>query len=161
MAKSKSARPAIGDVVEIPTGKGLAYAQYTHEHATPPKYGSLLRILPGVYDSRPADLLRLLAEREQFLTFFPLRSELRRKDTRFVVIGNFSIPSFAQPFPTFRNGLPDGMGKVHVWWLWNGTGERRAGPLTPEIRALSDLGVVNDTRLIEMIETGWTPDQVT
>ena len=35
------ARLKIGDIVEIKTGKGLVYAQYTHKHQ---QYGALLRV---------------------------------------------------------------------------------------------------------------------
>jgi hypothetical protein len=39
-------------VIEIETPRGLAYAQYTHEHRDPPRLGSLLRVLPA----RPDDV---------------------------------------------------------------------------------------------------------
>lgn len=41
------ARARIGGIVEIPTKNGLAYAQYTHNHTEPPKYGQLLRVFEG------------------------------------------------------------------------------------------------------------------
>ena len=50
-------RPKIGDVIEIATPKGFAYAQFTHDH---PMRGEVLRILPGLYASRPADLAALV-----------------------------------------------------------------------------------------------------
>src|SRR5713101_3185521 len=47
-------RIKIGDVVEVPTSKGLAYAQVTHihneEHSS---YGPLVRIVPGFFTKRP------------------------------------------------------------------------------------------------------------
>ena len=43
-------RPRIGDVVEISTPRGLAYAQFTHKHDAPPKFGALIRVAPGYYD---------------------------------------------------------------------------------------------------------------
>jgi hypothetical protein len=58
-------RPQIGDVIEIPTPRELAYAQYTQEHREPPRHGSLLRVLPGLYGRRPDDL-RTLVEQERF-----------------------------------------------------------------------------------------------
>jgi hypothetical protein len=54
--------------------------------------------------------------------------------------------------------LPDRYGKVHDWWLWDGEKEWKVGKLTPEMRLYPDLGVVNDTRLIEMIEAGYNPE---
>jgi hypothetical protein len=46
----KRKRPEIGDIIEIKTPKGLAYAQYTHRDAL---YGNLLRVLPGLYERQP------------------------------------------------------------------------------------------------------------
>lgn len=56
----------IGDIVEIRTPRGLAYAQYTHE---PPQFGSLIRVLPGLYESRPSDPARLAREQHLWVTF--------------------------------------------------------------------------------------------
>ena len=54
--RRKRSRPKIGDVIEIATPKGFAYAQFTHDH---PMGGEVLRILPGLYASRPNDLASL------------------------------------------------------------------------------------------------------
>lgn len=49
--RSRARHPAmtrgsgIGDIVEIRTLRGFAYAQYTHE---PAEFGSLIRVLPGL-----------------------------------------------------------------------------------------------------------------
>jgi ribosomal protein L34E len=67
-------RPRIGDVIEIETPKGLAYAQYTYKHDTPPRYGALLRVLPGLYEARPSDFSDLVQQDERFYVFFPLGS---------------------------------------------------------------------------------------
>lgn len=157
MARSSGKRPQIGDIVEITTSKGLAYAQYTHEHTKPPCYGSLLRVLPGLYSQRPSDLSELIGQKEKFVTFFPLKSELKHEDTVFKIIANEALPEWAVAFPVFRNGLPDREGNVHEWWLWDGDKEWKVGKLTPEeIRLYPGLGVANDTALIQMIENGWT-----
>jgi hypothetical protein len=47
MSSAVRKRPRIGDVVEISTPRGLAYAQFTHKHVTPPKFGALIRVAPG------------------------------------------------------------------------------------------------------------------
>jgi hypothetical protein len=44
-------RPLIGDVIEIPTAKGLAYAHYTHQH---PTHGGLVRVFDALFEVRPA-----------------------------------------------------------------------------------------------------------
>jgi len=56
-------RPKLGDIIEIPLpDKRLAYVHYVKEHREPPGYGSLLRILPGLFDERPADMTALAAQ---------------------------------------------------------------------------------------------------
>lgn len=158
MARKTRQRPHIGDIIEVVTSKGFAYAQYTHEHLKPPpSYGSLIRVLPGIYGERPRGLSELCQQKEQFRIFFPLRDELRRSDTVFSIIGNEKIPDWASAFPVFRNGLPDREGKIHKWWLWDGENEWEVGRLTDEqVRSYPELGIANDTALIEMIENGWT-----
>jgi hypothetical protein len=143
-------RPQIGDVIEIETPRGLAYAQYTHEHRDPPRYGSLLRVLPGLYEMRPAEFATLVAEDERFWVFFPLRAATRRQIAR--IVANESVPEAKRPFPVFR--ARNGVGAS--WWMWDGKREwraRRGDTWTP--RALSS--VWNDTLLIERIADGWTP----
>jgi hypothetical protein len=152
MARFK--RPRIGDILEIKTSKGLAYALYSHEHRN---YGSLLRVFPETYSERPASLQFLMEKQPLFTTFFPLIHELKQKDTVFTIVGHEELPDWATQFPIFRNGLPDREGKIHEWWLWDGEKEWKVGKLTPEeIRSYPGLGVANDTALIQMIENGWT-----
>ena len=52
-----AARLKIGDIVEIKTGKGLAYAHYTHKHK---QYGALLRVFRKFYGVRPSDFTELV-----------------------------------------------------------------------------------------------------
>jgi hypothetical protein len=147
----------IGDIVEIPTAKGLTYAQMSHNHA---RYGALLRVLPGYFTSRPSDFNELIHQPETFATFFPLQAALNR--TIFDVVSNCPVPDFAKPFPLFRTGVEDpATRKVKVWWLWDGEKEWKVGDITTEQRKLSLRGIWNDTLLIERIEAGWTPSNDT
>jgi len=146
----------IGDIVEIPTAKGLRYAQFSHEHAQPPRYGALIRVLPRFFQSRPGDFSELVRQPETFVTFFPLQAAVNRKI--FAVVGNCPVPDFAKPFPLFRSGVVDpATRKVKVWWLWDGEKEWKVGDITLEQRKLPLRGIWNDTLLIERIESGWTP----
>jgi hypothetical protein len=157
MARPTAKLPQIGDIVEIVTSTGLAYAQYTHEHSKPPGYGSLLRVLPGVYPERPAKLSELCEKKEQFTMFFPLHVKLKQQGGVFKIIANEVIPEWAKPFPVFRRGLPDRAGKVHEWWLWDGEKGWKVGKLTrEELHSYPYLGVANQAALIQMIENGWT-----
>ena len=149
-------RVRIGDIIEIPTARGLAYAQYTHEHTRPPRYGSLLRILDGFHESRPREFEPLVNRPERFLVFFPLKVAVNKGI--FSVVANEKVPAAAQRFPLFRCGQANPQtGKVDVWWFWDGEKEWRAGRITDEQRKMPLREVWNDTLLIERIESGWSP----
>ena len=87
MAKSKRnfGRPVLGDIIEIPLSKGFAYAQYINNHTAPPRYGTLIRILPDTYHKRPTDFTKLAEGKELYSVFFHIRfrSEAKAGHTRF------------------------------------------------------------------------------
>ena len=68
-------KPTFGNVVEIPTNKGLSYAQYTHWH---PQYGELIRVFDVLFEERPSDFGKLVARPVRFSTFFPFGAAIRR-----------------------------------------------------------------------------------
>jgi len=149
MAKLK-----IGDVVEIKTTKGLVYAHYTNKDS---KWGSLLRVFQRFYDIRPEGLEDVVKGEPMFITFFPLSAAVKQDIVS--IAGNVVVPPEAQAFPIFRNGVPDPVTrKIKVCWLWDGEKEWKVGELTPALRKLPILEVVNDTLLIERIESGWTSE---
>lgn len=145
-------RPQVGDVVEIPTPLGFAYAHYTHKHEKPPRYGALLRVLPGFYQSRPSEFVSIVQREPQFITFFPLGAACNSGIV--FVVANEAIPPAAQAFPIFRASArtPQGYGP---WWLWDGEKEWKVGNLKPEMKRYPIRGVVNDTLLVERIVQGW------
>jgi len=146
----------IGDIFEIPTKKGMAYAQFSHYHATPPKYGALIRVLPGMHSERPNHFQPLADKKELFSTFFPLQAALNRKI--FSVVGHADVPLQARKFPLFRNGnINQQTRKVDEWWLWDGTKSWKIGQLNDEQLDLPIESIWNDTCLVERIEEGWTP----
>jgi hypothetical protein len=142
-------------VIEIPTPKGLAYAQYTHKHDIPPRYGSLLRVLPGLFSHRPADFSELVNQPPAFTTFFPLGAACNRGILH--VVASEAIPPHSSPFPIFRNSHRDKTGKrVGPWFLWDGQREWKVETLTDQqLRDYPPLGTWNDTLLIERILAGW------
>ena len=148
-------RVKIGDVIEIPTSRGLAYAQYSHRK---PKWGALLRVFPGFYAERPDDFGPVVEGESAFVTFFPLQAAVGRKI--FEVVANLPVPERAQEFPVFRDaGFIDREGRVHDWWLWDGEKDWRPDRPIEELRHLPILAVWNDTLLIERIEQEWTPEK--
>ena len=143
----------IGDVVEIPTAKGLAYAQYTHQHST---HGGLVRVFDRLFEKRPGSFCDLVRESVRFSTFFPVRSAVSRGI--FEVVSHEEVASQNREFPTFRNGVADPKTKkVATWWFWDGEREWRVGDITPTQRQMPIVGVWNDTLLVQRIEAGWTP----
>jgi hypothetical protein len=77
-------RPQIGDLIEIETPRGYAYAQYVHKHREPPRMGSLIRQLPGFYRERPDNFNALVDAEGRFSVFFPLGAALNRGIFRIV-----------------------------------------------------------------------------
>jgi hypothetical protein len=147
-----SKRAKLGDVVEIPTKKGLAYAQNVHIE---PNWGSLLVVLPGFHASRPPSFVELVAGPEQFVTFFPLTQAINRRV--FDIVANVPIPEERRKLPVFREaGFIDRQGNVRDSWILDDQ-KRRVTRLTDELRRLPILEVINDTLLVERIEESWTP----
>jgi hypothetical protein len=146
--------PKIGDILEIKTAKGLAYAQLIHK--VPPE-GSLIRVLIPLLAS-PAEHLDVLAAMgDRFLTFFPVGAAVNRKIVRFA--GNVAVPDKYKEVPPMR--APGGRtprGKVMNWWVLEGGKERRVDELTPEQRRWSIASVINDTLLVKRIEQDWRPE---
>lgn len=86
-------RPRIGDVIEIETPGGLAYVQYTYNDKEPPVWGALIRILPGLYPSRPEGFSDLVQGGERFFVFFPLGAACYRGLVK--VVAHEEIPEHA------------------------------------------------------------------
>src|SRR6266850_2017215 len=121
-------RIRVGDVIEIVTDKGLAYAQYVLKKE---QWGALIRVLPGFFEKRPSDLCDLVREKEIFVTFFPLQAAVNRKI--FEVISNCPVPEHAKHLPLFRDaGHIDRQGKAHNWFLWDGERSWPVDKLTEE-----------------------------
>lgn len=65
-------RPKIGDIIEIPTRSGFAYAQFTHKHNL---YGALLRVYNTIYQTKQAlDAIQSVVNtlKPDFSIFFPI-----------------------------------------------------------------------------------------
>ena len=149
-------RPQIGDLVEVETLRGLAYAQYTFNHSTPPRYGELVRVLPGLFDARPSDLGPLVRGPQQFWTFFPLGPACAHRIVR--IVANEEVPEHARGIPLMRaaGGITRD-GRVLNWWLWDGEREWPVGELSEDQRGLSVHGVVDYTMLVSLIlKGGWS-----
>jgi hypothetical protein len=148
----------LGDIVEIKTSVGLAYAIYTHVHEKPPKFGAIIRVFDQLFQARPESFLELVAGPVRFVTFFPLRVAVSKELVS--IVGNVGVPDSMKKFPIFRSGsiLDPETKRVSAWWLWDGIREWRVGQLSPEQRKLPIRGVWNDTLLVQRIEENWRPE---
>jgi hypothetical protein len=142
----------VGNIVEIPTEAGYAYAQFTHTTDD----GQLLRVFAALHEHPVRENVEQLASSPvQFVTFFPLQHAVNAGIV--AVVGTADVPAEARKFPLFRmSGLPDPMThKVRDWWLFDGQREWKIGPLTSEQRSLPIRETINDTLLKERIVAHW------
>jgi Regulator of ribonuclease activity B len=151
-----SKKVKIGDIIEIPMQKGLAYVQYHFFHDPPPRWGYMVRVLPGFFQSRPTDFEALANLRESYFIFCGLQRGLNQRLGE--IVANVPIPVHAQKFPLFRYGFMNmATGKEGVWRLWDGVKEWRIDTLTDEQLDYSLLRLISFDLLAEEIEEGWTP----
>lgn len=152
---SKKTKIKLGDIFEIKTRKGLAYAQYVLWNS---EMGALIRVLPGFHEARPMSFSEVTGHVERFVTFFPLQAAIDQEI--FEVVANEPVPEHSRKLPLFRaRGHIDREGFVHDWRLWDGEKSTRIGRLAPEQRKLPIKEIWNDTLLIERIEEEWTPEK--
>ena len=144
-------RIQIGDIIEIPTKTGFAYAQYTHQH---PTHGGLIRVFEPLFQRRPTDFTELTRGPVRISTFLPVRAAINRGV--FDVVAHEEVAKHNRSFPLFRAGIADPQTKkVSIWWFWDGEREWKVGQITPEQRRMPLRGVWNATLLVERIEGGW------
>ena len=153
-----ASRIKLGDIVEVKTSIGYAYLQYTHKH---PEDGALVRVFKGVYKNKLKDFQTLRDKEIQFVTFFPLQRAVNLEIVQ--VVGNIKVREDLKEFPLFKSMLGHDVktNKALSWNLWDG--EKIIGkikpPLTQEQKKLPVSGIINDTLLIERIESGWTSEK--
>ena len=119
----------------------------------------MLRVLPGLYASRPADLAALVQQHERYVSFYLLRAALRDDEIEVTIAGQFPIPARNRPFPLFRSpGPPHRVtGKIRSWWLWDEQRKWKVAQLTQEQWDLPLDGIPSHPLFIEQIVSGWQP----
>jgi hypothetical protein len=144
-----------GDVVELSTPAGLAYAIYTHRDSV---CGAMIHVFDQLHASRPHDLAELTKTKVRFITFYPLQAAVNRNFV--TVVGNVPIPDHLRAFPLFRaaGAIDPTTHRVINWWLWDGKKEWRIGALTSPQRKLPIRATWNHTCLVDRIAEGWRPE---
>jgi hypothetical protein len=146
---------SVGDVVEIHTSNGLAYVQCSQDH---PRYGHLVRVLPGFHEATPLDLQRLVYGKESLIVFFHLHAAV--KVGLFKIVASCSVPERVRDLRVFRTGFQDQATKtVKEWWFWDGKSEWRLRQVSNREQEIPIPEVWFPGLLVEDIENGWTPDR--
>lgn len=145
----------IGDVFAIKTPRGEAYLQYAYKDNSNIE---IIRVLPGLFLDRPADIVELVNRKELFLVRFPLAAAYRKKIVEFV--GHYPIPSNFEKPRYMRSDFIDKDGNL-IWHIIDTeTGKRQlVKELSEEQKMLSPYDIWNDTFLIERLTEGWTLDK--
>ena len=146
-------RVKMGDVVQILTSRGIAYAQMTHKHQG---YGPLLAVFEGIHDQPPADFADLVAADPQFRAFFPLQPAVNQG--LLSIVANLPVAASNSVFPLFRSCVCDREGKRGPWWIWDGQTETMlTRALTDEEKRFSLRGIISAPLLVERIENNYRP----
>lgn len=145
---TQTRRPQRGLTFSLPCDRGFAVAVVTHDV---PRIGSLIWIAEPIFEEQPAlaDLDRI--ERWRWCVFFPVGAALRRKLV--TPIGVMGVPQGLEEVPAMRSGsVTQGWTRVEFDDGVSRPAGRAADPSLPIYQ------VVNDTRLREMIDSEWRPE---
>ncbi|TPD65422.1 adenylate/guanylate cyclase domain-containing protein [Flavobacterium microcysteis] len=144
-------RIKLGDIFEINTTKGKVYLHYIYKDKT---IGNLIRVLPGLYSDRPANLLKLADSKESFMVFFTLSVAYKQKIVEHV--GHYPADSFEKPKYMRTEHIV--RGEFLGWHIIDTeTWQRQlAKMLTLEQKKLSPWGIWNDILLIENLVNDWS-----
>jgi len=137
-----------GDILQILTSQGVAYAQVTHKH---PEFGFLIRVFPEFHNEQSKDFSVVVDAEPQFSAFFVVQSAVNQG--LLSVVANVPVPVRLQVFPTFRsrNGGPGGS-----IWLWNGSeAVRLEREISSEELKHSTRGIISAPLLVERIEKNY------
>lgn len=143
-----------GLVLEIKTSAGLAYFQYVSRH---PEYGELIRVLPGVFRTRPEDAESLALKEELYAVFFPVAAALRHGIVS--KVGRGVIPSGKWKNRKMRRpGARAKGGRILTWVIEGDEDSEVVNELTADQLKLPMAVIWNDTMLKERVADRWRPE---
>jgi hypothetical protein len=157
MVMKKSKKPKFGDIIEMPTIKGFAYALYTHDDLRK-YYGEMIRVLPGFFSTRPESFDSLVQEGEQFTVFTGIPEACKFKMAE--IVANVAIPEWAKARPKIRweFEIPNDDGSIDFWYILDEHGLEctKVKELTPELLKLPVDGANCILYVIGKKVLGWT-----
>jgi len=141
----------MGDVFELETSKGKAYLHYIYED---PTLCELIRVLPGLFQDRPPELHEIVAKKERYMIFFPLKAAYRRN----IVNKVGYVPAEGYAKPAFMRSDHWERFEFKGWHIVDtGTLQRQfVSELTDDQKKLSPWRLWNDTRLCERLVENWS-----
>lgn len=143
----------IGDIIEIPTSKGLTYAQYTHDG---PRGGSVICIFDALFEKRPDDFSLLVDRPVRFLTLFPLHAAINRNI--FEIVAHERIALDNQISPIFCASIVDfKTQKVIYWRFWDGQKEWHVGKYAFEPKEMTVRHISDDRLLVKRVGSPQLP----
>lgn len=148
-------RARIGQVLEIATERGLAYVQYVSRHG---KYGDTIRILPGLFTTRPRDFSRLVHGHAYF-AFYPLRMAVAQNLITPVAIEPIPV-GLERPQRLRRRGAIANDGRVETWLVIDGDREELRSELSLDEKRLPIASIWNHALLVQRIAEEWAPEKV-
>lgn len=147
-------RARIGDVIQVLTSQGVAYAQFTHKS---PKLGALLSVFEGFHSIIPKDFSIIVDSPPQFQAFFPLQSALNQGLVS--VVANVPVADRNKAFPMFRSCVIGVDGRRGPWWLSDGENEKMLTRELSDVEKRYSLGgIISAPLLVKRIEDGYRPE---
>lgn len=141
-------RVKLGDVLQVLTSQGVAYAQVTHKH---PEYGYLIRVFSGFHDRQPGDFATVVAGPVLFSAFFVVQTAVNQ--SLLAVVGHVPVPEHLQAFPVFRSRNGGAGGSL---WLWDGeTSVCLERELSEQEQRYPVRGIISAPLLVERIEKNY------
>jgi hypothetical protein len=152
--KTSTKKARYGDVAEVSTPRGVGYLQYVGKH---PSYGDVIRIVPGLYAVRPADLEKVV-QNVGFVTFYPFSAAVRRGFLE--IVANYPIPAGGEaPARVRRAGAMAPNGRVLTWIINGEQGDYVREKLTPEETHFPIAEIWNHEMLIHQLASEWRPEK--
>ncbi len=150
LSKRKKAIPGDYFIISLADGR-FSYGQYLYKCT---HYGQMVQIFAKITNSS-IDILDIEINKMLFPPVFcGLDNAIR--DGSWKIIGHKDIQNFK--YPLFRAGNADLKGKVHYWWIWDGTEDKEIGENLPaKYRNLEQVIIWGSESLEERIEKGYLP----